>query len=228
MAMSNIGARSRRQKTDVTIPPADLSADSDEKLFRVARRVFLERGLSGSSFDEIARLARIPKSTLYVRFPTKEALFVAVGIRNAQVIQAGFAEDEHPGNTFEECLVSVGKNILRRILVKESVDFMRLAQTEVRRFPETADYGRTVQKRSAQVVRDALAGIAKSQGVTYPAFAPERIEETTRFFLDLVMLRLYVRALAGEDMRSLRAEIDGHAARAVSFFVSGCRSSPQM
>ncbi len=56
-----------------------------------------------------------------------------------------------------------------------------------------------------------------------PAFAPERLATTTRFFLDLVVLPLVLRALFGEKLKQLRAEIDPHVARSVAFFLAACR-----
>jgi hypothetical protein len=58
-----------------------------------------------------------------------------------------------------------------------------------------------------------------------PAFAPEKLPETARRFLDLVVLPMLVRALFGEDLAGLRAEIGPHAARTVAFFLAACRGA---
>ena len=65
-----------------------------------------------------------------------------------------------------------------------------------------------------------LAGLDDIGGS--PAFAPERLPETARRFLDLVVLPMLVRALFGEDLTALRAEIGHHAARSVAFFLAAC------
>ena len=46
--------------------------------------------------------------------------------------------------------------------------------------------------------------------------------ETARRFLDLVVLPMLMRALFGEDLAALRAEIEPHAARSVAFFLAAC------
>jgi hypothetical protein len=46
--------------------------------------------------------------------------------------------------------------------------------------------------------------------------------ETARRFLDLAVLPMLIRALFGEDLAALRAEIAPHAAGAVAFFLAGC------
>ena len=58
-----------------------------------------------------------------------------------------------------------------------------------------------------------------------PAFAPERIATTTRFFIDLVVLPMVLRALHGETLSTIQAEIGAHVTRSVAFFVAGCRQS---
>ena len=55
-----------------------------------------------------------------------------------------------------------------------------------------------------------------------PAFAPRNLPDTVRRFLDLVVLPMMVRALFGEDLAALRAEIGPHAARTVAFFLAAC------
>ena len=46
-----------------------------------------------------------------------------------------------------------------------------------------------------------------------------------RRFLDLVVLRMLVRALFGEDLAELRAEIGPYAAHSVAFFLAACRGA---
>src|SRR5271155_3217371 len=59
-------------------PPRGLAGQVEERILDAAGQVFLERGFSGASIDEIAEVARAGKPTIYGRFPGKEALFTAV------------------------------------------------------------------------------------------------------------------------------------------------------
>jgi AcrR family transcriptional regulator len=205
-------------------PPQELAGKVDERILDAARRLFMERGLAGASIDEIARLARAGKPTIYARFPTKEALFTAVGMRNAAKVRERFESHAPAGATIEERLASMGADILRRLLVSDEIDFMRLSIAEARRFPDLANFGRMARERAAQAVAQVLSEVAHSDEIgTFPAFAPERLAATTRFFIDLVVARLLLRALFGEDLNLLRAEIDAHVARSVAFFLAACR-----
>jgi AcrR family transcriptional regulator len=82
----------------------------------------LQRGLAGASIDEM-RLARAGKLSIYARFPTKEALFTAVGARNAANVIDQVGEHTPVGARLEERLASVGSNILQRLLASDAIDF---------------------------------------------------------------------------------------------------------
>jgi len=227
--MSRFGAteKRRRKRPAVRIgrPPRERAGEVDERILDAARRVFLERGLAGASIDEIARLARAGKPTIYARFPSKEALFAAVGISNSAHIIERFGSHAPAGATIEERLVKLGTNILHRLLDRDAIDFIRLSIAEARRFPDPGNVGRIARERAVQAVSQLLSEVGQSDEIGhYPAFAPERLAATTQFFIDLVVLRFFVRALTGEDLKLLWAEIDAHVVRGVAFFLAACRN----
>jgi len=49
------------------------------------------------------------------------------------------------------------------------------------------------------------------------------VKTTTRFFQDLVVFPLAMRALFGEQLKELRAEIGPHVKHSVAFFLAACR-----
>ena len=55
------------------------------------------------------------------------------------------------------------------------------------------------------------------------AFAPQRLATTTAFFQEVVFMPLILRALFGEKLEALCAEIGPHVARTVAFFLAACR-----
>jgi len=228
--MSSVAVRGKRRRKPragrVGRPPGKLAGQVDERILDAARRLFLENGLAGASIDEIARLAQAGKPTIYARFPTKEALFAAVVARNAAKVRAGFGSQAPSGATIEERLANVGTNVLKGLLVSDTIDFMRLSAAEARRFPQLAGVGRMARERGAQAVAQVLSELAQSDEIrAFPALAPECVETTTQFFLDLAVVRFLMRALFGEDLKLLRAEIDTHVARSVAFFLAACRRS---
>jgi hypothetical protein len=80
-------------------------------------------------------------------------------------------------------------------------------------------------ERGAEPVARLLGEAAQSEEVgASPAFMPERLPATARFFLDLIFAPLVLKALFGEKLEVLRAQIEPHAARGVALFLAGCRS----
>jgi AcrR family transcriptional regulator len=197
----------------------------EARILDAARRVFLQRGLAGASVDEIAALAHAGKPTIYARHPSKEALFAAVMMHDVAAIIARFESHVPTGATVEERLASVATAILRWALVSDTVGLMRLAIAEAPRFPDLASrIHRMAIERGAEAVARVLGEVAQSDVLgTLPAFAPERLATTTQFLLDLVLLPLLMRALNGEKLKQLRAEIGPHVAGRVTFFLAACR-----
>ncbi len=67
--------------TTLTRAAKQAHADLDAKgrhIVREAGKLFLSKGVSESSMDDVARVARASKATIYARFASKEDLFCAV------------------------------------------------------------------------------------------------------------------------------------------------------
>ena len=111
-------------------PRRELAGEVDERILDAARRAFLERGLAGASIDEIAARARAGKPTIYARFPSKEALFTAVVMRNVSAIVGAFEGHIPAGKTIEERLIQLGVTLLHWALAGDTVDLMRLGNPD--------------------------------------------------------------------------------------------------
>jgi AcrR family transcriptional regulator len=230
MNMNNLkrasGSRkARHAKVRVGRPPKELAGEVEGRILDASRKVFLERGFEGASMDEIARLASAGKPTIYARFRSKEALFTAVVMQSVAANTARVETLTPTGATIEERLESVAVALLQWILASDSIALMRVAIAESPRFP---DLGSSVyamaRERGAQAVARLLAETAQSdEHGTLPAFAPKRVRTTTGLFQDLVVLPLAMRALFGEKLKTLRAEIGPHVARSVAVFLAACR-----
>jgi AcrR family transcriptional regulator len=204
-------------------PPKELAGEVEERILDAARRVFLERGFDGASIEEIAQVARSGKPTIYARFPNKGTLFTAMVTRTVLRRIEQFKAEVPSGSTVKERLVNLALALLEWVLVSSHVGLMRLAISESRRFPDlAASVGALARERGSQSVTQLLAEMAQAEKLgALTAFGPERIAMTTRFFIDLVVLPLLIRALLGEKLEQLHAEIEPHVARSVSFFLAG-------
>jgi len=83
---------------------------------------------------------------------------------------------------------------------------------------------RLARERTDQAVVRLLGDAAQSDELgKLPAFAPRRLATTTLFFRGLVVMPLILRALYGEKLKILHAEMEAHVARSVAFFLAACR-----
>jgi AcrR family transcriptional regulator len=217
----------RRRHTAGTIvrsgrPPRALAGEVEERILDAAAKVFLERGFEGASVEEIADVARAGKPTIYARYPGKEALFAAVMARKVRETTSSFESIAPTGATIEERLASIAVAVLRKVLVADTVGLMRATVAEARRFPDlAASVPRMGRARGTEAVAQLLGELPESDKL--PAFAADRRAATARHFLELILLPVLMRALFGEDLTALRAEIGPHVASTVAFFLAACR-----
>ena len=113
---------------------------------------------------------------------------------------------------------------LTAVLAPETNGLIRVAVAEARRFPDlAASVGRVARERQVEAVTRLFVEFAESDQIgAPPAFAPDRLDSTARQFLDLAVSPLLLRALMGEDLSALQAQIGPHVARSVAFFLAGC------
>lgn len=203
-------------------PPRELAGMVGERILDAAGKVFLERGFSGASVEEIAEAACAGKPTIYTRFSNKEALFTAV-IERLVRRQSSHEADSYAAGSIADRLEALAAAILSGILAPETIGLIRVAVAEARRFPDLAtSVSRIARDRKVEAVSRLLVDFAQSERMTPPAFAPDRVSDTAFRFLSLTVLPMLVRALFGEDLAALRAEIAPHTARTVAFFLAAC------
>jgi AcrR family transcriptional regulator len=215
----------RRAKVRLGRPPKELEGEVDERILNAARKIFLGRGFEGASIDEIAVAARAGKPTIYARFGDKRALFTAVVTRDVICRIAKFSSAAPKEGTIEGRLAHAATALLHWTLDDERMALMRLAVAEAQRFPDLAStVSRTARQLSTEVAAGLLSELTQSTGLaTLPAFVPERLATTARFFLDLVVVPMLLRGLFENKVEKLEPEIGPHVARTVPFFLAACR-----
>jgi AcrR family transcriptional regulator len=232
MKMNEMARTSATKKRSVTRapgrsgrPPNELAGEVEERILDAARKVFLDRGFEGASIEEIAVVARSGKPTIYARFRDKKALFTAAVTRYVIAKQGRLVNFSPSGKSLEERLANIGEAVLQEVLTPEWIGLLRLAIAEARRFPDLGSVViRMTRERGAETMIRLLGEAAKSGEVgTLPGFSPDRLAVTTRYFIDLILLPQLLRALSGEHLKTLHAEIGSHVSQRVEFFLSACR-----
>lgn len=204
-------------------PPLERAGEVEERILDAAQQVFVKRGFEGASVDEIAQAARAGKPTIYARYASKEALFAAVIER--QVARNTQFQDLAPqGRSFHAKLLSLGVALIERALEGETIGLIRSAIAEAERFPElTRGVNEMARKRAATNLAKLLGDLARQEGIaSRGAFAPDRITDTARLFLDVVLFAMLIRRLLGEDAKALRKELPAYVRQRVDFFLLAC------
>jgi hypothetical protein len=143
------------------------------------------------------------------------------------IAKQGQLENYSPsGTTIGERLASIGVTVLQEALTPEWIGLLRLAIAEARRFPDLGIVvNRMTRERGAETMIRLLGEAAESGELeTFPAFSPDRLAMTARYFIDLILLPQLMRALSGERLKTLHAEIGSHISQRVAFFLSACRN----
>ena len=207
-------------------PPRELAGEVEERILDAARKVFLDRGFEGASIEEIADVARSGKPTIYARFRDKKALFTAAVTRYVVAKQSRLVNFSPSGKSLEERLANIGEAVLQEVLTPEWIGLLRLAIAEARRFPDLGSIViRLTRERGAETMIRLLGEAVESGEVgTFPAFSPDRLPVTARYFIDLILLPQLLRALSGEHLKTLQAEIGPHVSQRVAFFLRACRN----
>lgn len=109
-----------------------------ERILSASREAFLELGYAATSMDLVAQRARVSKTTLYTRFPSKDDLYVAT--INAECERRGirFRPDAFEGLPLEEALYQAGRRFVELIWAPEVLKMHQSIMGEAVRFPEMA------------------------------------------------------------------------------------------
>jgi AcrR family transcriptional regulator len=168
------------------------------EILGAALDVFRERGFAAAPLDEIARRAGVSKGTLYLYFPSKEAIFKAL-VREAVLPNIVRAEEMardfrgSPARLLRELLTGLGQLIVADDRLSA---FPKLILSEAGNFPELARF------YLDQVIRRALRLLVQilKRGVEAGEFAPMDYPATARLAIaPIVFLALWRHSMAPHD-----------------------------
>src|SRR5215213_601933 len=129
----------------------------ERAILDAALDVFAESGFAPARLEEVAARAGVAKGTIYLYFPSKQALFEAL-IRTGigASIEAAGAEAVALDLPFEAVVRGLFTRMRREILATRRKEIIRLVIAESGRFPEVAEfYYREVVARGMALLRAA-------------------------------------------------------------------------
>jgi AcrR family transcriptional regulator len=211
-----MGTQSRRARTkhsDPAAQPPQEDAAREEEILQAAFDVFSEKGFHGARMLDVASRARASKTTLYARYPSKEALFEALmawSTRQGTDALDAIAADE----TLDPltALHRFAAQLLALMLQPKKLALFRIAVAEGDRLSAVGrTYSAFTRDHGVECVRAIVARLLKQKRI--------EIDDRAEFghsFIGLLQGELFTRALLGTIPSPHRDEIDRHARRAVT------------
>ena len=192
---------------------AALKSRRRQAIVAAARQSFLQDGYAATTMSSLSKAIGGSKSTLWVYFPSKEALFAAV----VEDLTIGFRQQLESGLDTGGDIKATLENFCAKLMLKMSdADALltwRLIVAETGRFPEI---GRIFFDRAASYLERALIRYFDRQ-VAEGRLLQGDTSDMARFLITLCTGRRE-RALLGA-LPSHEAEIDADAERFVAYFL---------
>lgn len=150
-----------RRKTRNTASPED----QEQAILSAAAAEFTEVGVRRANIDEVAARAGVSRSTLYRRFPNKEALLLAVandlyeaGMRRLESTVVGLGPREAVVEAFAEGAVMINGDPLMRRLVLTDAEMRGITATVTALFIDmvTGRVAATLRAAGAQMPAEEL------------------------------------------------------------------------
>jgi TetR/AcrR family transcriptional repressor of mexJK operon len=201
------------KRSDPAAEPSQEDSAREEEILQAAFDVFTEKGFHGARMLDVASRARASKTTLYARYPSKEALFEALmawSTRQGTEALDAIAADE----TLDPltALHRFAAQLLALMLQPKKLALFRIAVAEGDRLSAVGrTYSAFTRDHGVECVRAIVARLLKQKLI--------EIDDRAEFghsFIGLLQGELFTRALLGTIPSPHRDEIDRHARRAVT------------
>ncbi|MCX4554386.1 TetR/AcrR family transcriptional regulator (plasmid) [Streptomyces sp. NBC_01267] len=115
------------------------SARKHQAIMDAATQVFMAKGYSGTSMDDIAKLATVSKQTVYKHFADKEKLFNEIVLATTDQVDAMIdlvADIPADGDGLEQNLTRLAAQFLTALTKPEVIQLRRLIIANADAFPE--------------------------------------------------------------------------------------------
>ncbi|MFJ1618459.1 TetR/AcrR family transcriptional regulator [Streptomyces sp. NPDC088249] len=198
------------------------SARKRQAIMEAATRVFMEKGYSGTSMDDIAKLAAVSKQTVYKHFSDKEKLFAEIVLATTDRIEGVIdlvADIPSDADALDENLTRLARQFLTTLTQAQVLQLRRLVIANADVFPEL---GATWYEQGFERVLVTLAA-------TFQRLAEDgllRIDEpllAANHFSGLLLWIPVNKAMFHGGPQHTQAELDRYATAGVRAFLAAYR-----
>lgn len=196
--------------------------DKARQILDGARRIFLRDGFDGASMNDIVRAAGVSKGTLYVYFPSKEALFAELVRHDKRQQAERHCQWVNETGDVREALTRVGRSFLTNMVRPDHVAQVRTVIAVAPRFPEI---GRAFWEAGPDFGRRRLAALLRRHAVS-GAIVVDDFDRAAVQFVQLCQGEGYRRVLFGLDDTISDDEITETVDAAVAVFLKAYAPDP--
>lgn len=149
------------------------SEEKKDKILRIAQILFAKYGLFKTSVDDIAKMGKMGKSSIYYYFESKEEIFKSVLEKEMttllEKVKSAIDEAKTPSGKLKGYIISRMKNVKELAIIYSTLrDEYMLHYAFIQKFRENFD------REEIGIIRDILA-----EGVKKKVFAVKNIELTS-------------------------------------------------
>lgn len=200
----------------------DRSARKHQAIMDAATRVFMEKGYSGTSMDDIAKLAAVSKQTVYKHFVDKEKLFAEMVLATTDRVDAMIdlvADIPADAASLAENLDRLARRFLDALTQPQVLQLRRLIIANAEAFP---DLGTAWYEQGFERVLDTLAA-------TFQRLADEgliRVDDprlAADHFAGLLLWIPVNKAMFTGSPQHSEADLDHYAAAGARIFLAAYR-----
>ncbi|MGF1607538.1 MAG: TetR/AcrR family transcriptional regulator C-terminal domain-containing protein [Rhodothalassiaceae bacterium] len=195
------------------------SADKRKAIIDAAGELFLTRGFSGTSMDEVARAASVSKQTVYSHFHNKERLYAAC-IRRVCNDYFPDAVSIAPDADIATRLSLIGTHFVRLIVSEPAVNMFRTLVAQAAEGPEMAELFYETGPAALKREIEAVLACAIARGELKPCDT----DKACGHFAALLKGEMHFRLSLGLPMAVSESDIDAHVADCVAVFLAAYAS----
>jgi TetR/AcrR family transcriptional repressor of mexJK operon len=196
-------------------PKPTISRAKNDTILKAAMRLFLQHGYALTTMDDVARMAKVTKQTVYAHHQSKEQLFTSMLNDLCKRDIPAHMQLDAANTPVEELLEKIGLVVLNTITSPEALGATRLVIAESAHHPKLAElyYARGTRKL-VQLLADFIASQNKRKVIVVkdPASAAS-------YFLAMLKGQYYVRMMLRVKPVPSKKQKEAHVREVVRMFM---------